>query len=131
MEGQIIRVLCFTVFLFLIIPKGLSQDPSCTSDKIHIEQRQTGNIVQSKPEWEVSIINTCNCDIIQLQLLCPNFGSVISTDQTLLSEIGNTGHCLFYGGRQLIRTDNYVINYVGDYISLAPYSYSMTTACSS
>ncbi|EYU21063.1 hypothetical protein MIMGU_mgv1a023870mg, partial [Erythranthe guttata] len=63
---------------------------SCTSDKIHIEQRQTGNIVQSKPEWEVSITNTCNCNIIQLQILCPNFGSIINTNQTILSEIGNT-----------------------------------------
>ncbi|KAL8053613.1 hypothetical protein ABFX02_05G083300 [Erythranthe guttata] len=122
--GAIVRILCFVLSISAIIPKGSSDAASCTADKLVITQGVTGRTIDSRIEWVVDVNNTCTCNLSNVQLLCPNFQS-ISTDTSIISEIGNTGICDFYKGKELISTDTYRFYYLGDRINLAPNSFAI------
>ncbi|KAL7150104.1 hypothetical protein ABFS83_05G086600 [Erythranthe nasuta] len=122
----IARALCFILSISVIIPKGLGDATSCTPDKVQITQSATGRIISSRIEWVVDVTNTCTCNLSNVQLLCPNFESIkVGGDPTIITEIGNTGVCEFYKGRELIRSDTYRFYYIGDHINFTPYSFTI------
>ncbi|EYU24777.1 hypothetical protein MIMGU_mgv1a021407mg, partial [Erythranthe guttata] len=104
----------------------LGDAASCTPDKVQITQSPTGRIISSRIEWVVDVTNTCTCNLSNVQLLCPNFESIkVGGDPTIITEIGNTGVCEFYKGRELISSDAYRFYYIGDHINFAPYSFTI------
>ncbi|KAL7111490.1 hypothetical protein ACP275_05G091600 [Erythranthe tilingii] len=124
--GTIVRALCFILSISVIIPKGLGDTASCTPDKVQITQSPTGRVISSRIEWVVDVTNTCTCNLSNVQLLCPNFESIkVGGDPTIITEIGNTGVCEFYKGRELIKSDTYRFYYIGDRINFAPYSFTI------
>ncbi|KAL7082230.1 hypothetical protein ACP275_14G086400 [Erythranthe tilingii] len=117
--------LCFFVLISLVIPKGLSQDDNrCPSKAIEIVQIQT-----STTEWKVSVTNTCSCSVYHVKLLCPKFESVVvsKNDQSVISEIGKSGVCLFNNGNGFVG-DAVTFTYSGERVDLALDTYDV--ACS-
>ena len=66
---------------------GSSQ--SCQESNLQISQAKTGKLVSGKPEWQVTLTNTCNCVFAHVILACQGFQTVEQIDPQILSKSGD------------------------------------------
>lgn len=86
------------IFFFLFGGKGYSGD--CSLESINIGTVRSGREIKGKPEWNVSVINTCGCPQRLIQLGCSGFQTTEPVDpSTLLIQGGDT--CLLINGSSL------------------------------
>ncbi|XP_057416331.1 uncharacterized protein LOC130710952 [Lotus japonicus] len=77
------------VFFLVLISQGYGQ---CSFKDLSLLQTDTGNIVQGKPEWIVSITNKCACVQSNIKLYCRGFKTVEKIDPSLLQVLGDECH---------------------------------------
>ncbi|KAJ4824980.1 hypothetical protein Tsubulata_014354 [Turnera subulata] len=63
---------------------------------ITVEQTKTGQVVEGKPQWSVTVTNTCLCTQTNVYLSCNGFQSVENVDSSILSKQGD--ECLVNSG---------------------------------
>ncbi|GMY29255.1 TPD1 protein homolog 1-like [Fagus crenata] len=87
-----IKFLC-VLFVVSLVGKGNCQ---CGLSNVSINQSKTGEVVQKKPVWNVTITNNCACSQSDLTLSCNGFQTVKPVDSSVLSKSGN--ECLVNNG---------------------------------
>ncbi|RDX88259.1 hypothetical protein CR513_30171, partial [Mucuna pruriens] len=103
-----IKYLSSILFLTLII-KGSCD---CSLNNINIGTTRSGREIQGKPEWNVTVINNCNCEQSQIKLSCKGFQSAESIDPSILSIDGDS--CLLINGNPLKGSDAVNFSYAWD-----------------
>ncbi|XP_020214132.1 TPD1 protein homolog 1B [Cajanus cajan] len=95
MANSSIMILNIVIFL-LLISQGYS---FCTLKNLTVTQVKTGVIVKNKPEWSVSVTNTCPPPCVQRSVIlkCPGFQTVEPVLPSALV-VSPMGTCLFNGG---------------------------------
>ncbi|KAL4650829.1 hypothetical protein ACB092_01G115500 [Castanea dentata] len=87
----------FILILFLsLISKGFY---ACSLDNININTIRSGREIQGKPEWNVTVINNCNCPQLLIKLSCKGFQTVENVDPSILSIMDDK--CLLIRGKPL------------------------------
>lgn len=69
---------------------------SCSLDTINIGTQRSGREIGGQPEWNVQVINNCDCPQKKIVLSCPGFQTVEPVDPSILSKQGDT--CLLING---------------------------------
>ncbi|KAK7815343.1 hypothetical protein CFP56_001735 [Quercus suber] len=87
-----IKFLC-VLFVLSFVGKGNCE---CNLSQVTIKQSKTGEVVQQKPVWSVTINNGCPCSQSDLKLSCNGFQTVKPVDHSVLSKSGN--ECLVNNG---------------------------------
>ncbi|KAM7277029.1 hypothetical protein ACFE04_018895 [Oxalis oulophora] len=82
-----------TLLLSMFITTGQAQ---CTLNDFTIGTVRTNQLVQGKSEWNVTVINTCDCGVQQIWLNCKGFQTVEPIDPKTLSKQGD--RCLLIDG---------------------------------
>ncbi|KAG4982914.1 hypothetical protein AAZX31_10G108200 [Glycine max] len=101
----------FTSILFLtLVIKGSCDD--CSLNNINIGTSRTGREIQGQPEWNVTVINNCNCEQSQIKLSCKGFQSAESVDPSILSMEGDS--CLLINGNPMKGSDTVNFSYAWD-----------------
>ncbi|XP_057416144.1 uncharacterized protein LOC130710797 [Lotus japonicus] len=95
MADSTAKLLSITFFLVLI-SQGYGQ---CYLRDLSLLQTRTGNIVQGKPEWIVSITNKCACVQSDVMLNCRSFKTVEKIDPSVLQVLGD--ECLINYGNPI------------------------------
>ncbi|XP_010546544.1 PREDICTED: uncharacterized protein At1g05835-like [Tarenaya hassleriana] len=97
------------VLFFALVAKGYGQ---CSVDNLSLGQAKTGQTVNGKPEWKVSVKNPCPCTVMNLKLSCVGFQSTSSIDSSVMSKSGD--ECLLNGGSPLAPMSVFSFNYAWD-----------------
>ncbi|KAK2665788.1 hypothetical protein Ddye_004362 [Dipteronia dyeriana] len=84
----------------------------CTTENLQIQQQQTGQQVQSKPEWKVAISTGCPCDQLEVKLACDGFQTVKAIDSSLLAKSGD--ECLVNKGEPIFPDEDFSFTYAWD-----------------
>ncbi|KAG6591555.1 hypothetical protein SDJN02_13258 [Cucurbita argyrosperma subsp. argyrosperma] len=69
---------------------------SCSLDTINIGTQRSGRVIGGQPEWNVQVINNCDCPQKQIVLSCPGFQTVEPVDPSIVSKQGDA--CLLING---------------------------------
>ncbi|KAL0016433.1 hypothetical protein SO802_003502 [Lithocarpus litseifolius] len=100
----------FILILFLsLVSKGFC---ACSLDNININTIRSGREIQGKPEWNVTVINNCNCPQKLIKLTCKGFQTLENVDPSILSKVGDK--CLLIGGNQLGGSASVKFSYAWD-----------------
>ncbi|XP_031479870.1 uncharacterized protein LOC116250381 [Nymphaea colorata] len=74
----------------------------CSSSDIRITQTGTGQVIQGKPEWKVSVEKECSCNAYGLNLVCTGFQTVEPIDPALFRvSPSNPSFCVVFNGLPL------------------------------
>lgn len=84
------------LILFLSFINEGSAIGSCSLDTINIGTQRSGREIGGQPEWNVQVINNCDCPQKKIVLSCPGFQTVEPVDPSILSKQGDT--CLLING---------------------------------
>ncbi|XP_075636990.1 uncharacterized protein At1g05835-like [Castanea sativa] len=103
-----IKFLC-VLFVLSFVGKGNCQ---CTLSQVTIKQSKTGEVVQQKPVWSVTINNGCPCSQSDLKLSCNGFQTVKPVDPSVLSQSGN--ECLVNNGLPVQPSSSVSFTYAWD-----------------
>ncbi|KAH6761416.1 hypothetical protein C2S51_018365 [Perilla frutescens var. frutescens] len=60
---------------------------------------RSGRQIQGKPEWNVQVVNKCNCSQSNIVLTCKDFQTVEPVDPSIFQK--NSDSCSVNGGRPL------------------------------
>ncbi|XP_027080592.1 TPD1 protein homolog 1-like [Coffea arabica] len=113
--AAIFKILCLSLFLGLL-SAGTANAQGCSLSSLIILQAPTGAKVQSKPEFKLTIFNSCACTQTQVKLSCSGFQSVEKINPAVLSQSGG-GSCLVNGGQPIyygVTHGNFSFNYAAD-----------------
>nr|XP_023913733.1 uncharacterized protein LOC112025311 [Quercus suber] len=100
----------FILILFLsLIGKGFC---ACSLDNININTIRSGRVIKDKLEWNVTVINTCNCPQKLIKLTCNGFQTVENVSPSILSKVGDK--CLLIGGKELVKSTSVKFSYAWD-----------------
>lgn len=69
---------------------------NCSLDTINIGTQRSGREIGGQPEWNVQVINNCDCPQKQIVLSCPGFQTTEPVVPSILSKQGDT--CLLING---------------------------------
>ncbi|XP_075636995.1 TPD1 protein homolog 1-like [Castanea sativa] len=103
-----IKFLC-VLFVLNVVGKGNCQ---CTLSQVTIKQSKTGEVVQQKPVWSVTINNGCPCSQSDLKLSCNGFQTVKPVDPSVLSQSDN--ECLVNNGLPVQPSSSVSFTYAWD-----------------
>nr|XP_011459158.1 PREDICTED: uncharacterized protein At1g05835-like [Fragaria vesca subsp. vesca] len=85
----------------------------CSSQKLQVAQTKTGKLVENKPEWKVTITNTCStCSQLAIQLSCNGFQTVEDVDPSILGPSG--GICYLNSGNVIPGHQSFTFTYAWD-----------------
>ncbi|GMP94470.1 hypothetical protein CsSME_00043923 [Camellia sinensis var. sinensis] len=101
----------FTILLLSFVGKGLSQ--VCSLDNLNIDQHRTDRIIQGKPEWNVTVINNCNCSRQGMAFSCAGFKTAEPIDPAIFKPIDN-GLCAVLPNKLLKPHDTVKFAYAWD-----------------
>ncbi|KAK2645023.1 hypothetical protein Ddye_020218 [Dipteronia dyeriana] len=104
-----LNVLAALFFLSFMVSRGYCQ---CKTENLQITQQQTGQQVQSKPEWKVAISTGCPCDQLEVKLACDGFQTVEAIDSSVLAKSG--GECLVNNGQPIFPNKDFSFTYAWD-----------------
>ncbi|KAL2326403.1 hypothetical protein Fmac_025461 [Flemingia macrophylla] len=101
------------IILFVLISQGYSY---CTIKNLRVRQVKTGATVKNKPEWKVTITNTCPspCVIQMVYLKCVGFQTVEPVPTLLLAVSPSTGTCLLAYGQPISANGVVTFKYAWD-----------------
>nr|AFK48857.1 unknown [Lotus japonicus] len=103
---KLLLIVCFLV----LISHGYGDIPHCSIKNLSVKQAQTGVKVQGKPQWEVTISNTC-CVQGDVKVDCRGFQTVEKIDPDVLKVEGDA--CLVNNGN-VIYEDPVILTYAWD-----------------
>ncbi|KAJ4824983.1 hypothetical protein Tsubulata_014357 [Turnera subulata] len=98
------------IFFLGFITQGNCQCPGVSS--LTIVQTKTGKLVANKPEWKLTISNTCICSQLNVNLACNGFQSVETVDPSVLSKQGDL--CLVNNGNPIAGKQQFSFTYASD-----------------
>ncbi|GMI89276.1 hypothetical protein like AT4G32090 [Hibiscus trionum] len=84
------------VLVLGLVSQGFSL---CSLNDIVVGNVRTGNEIQGKAEWKVTITNNCKCSQHELKLACKGFQSVETVDPSIFEQQGDD--CLVIQGNAL------------------------------
>lgn len=70
----------------------------CGKESIVITQEKTGKVVEGKPEYEVTVLNTCRCTQMKVVAKCYGLSSVEPLDHRVIKPVDDTDYCIVNGG---------------------------------
>nr|XP_004488710.1 uncharacterized protein LOC101488567 [Cicer arietinum] len=94
--ARTLRCLISTIFLTLLI-KGFN---GCSLNDFTIGTTRSGKEIGNMPEWNVVVINNCNCTQSHITLSCVGFKTLEPVDPSILSVTDNNS-CLLIKGNPL------------------------------
>ncbi|EOA18731.1 hypothetical protein CARUB_v10007313mg [Capsella rubella] len=112
------------VLLLSMVSQGLCH---CNFSKIQIGTVRTGREIAGQPEWEVTVINTCNCLQKHVTLSCGGFAPVKRVEPWLLLPQGRT--CLMIKGEALPAGASAKFSYAGEPYIFRPIGSSVDRSC--
>ena len=62
----------------------------CQPNNVKIDQGPTGNKVDGKPEWKVTLSTDCICSQIEVKLACAGFQTVEDLPSYIITHEGDT-----------------------------------------
>ncbi|KAL0739318.1 hypothetical protein Bca4012_015528 [Brassica carinata] len=92
----------------------------CSFANIQIGGARTGREISGKPEWKISVINTCSQPQLHVILSCGGFAPVKPVEPWLLLPIGNT--CLLINGNAIPAGGTALFTYAGEPYFFKPVS---------
>ncbi|KAJ4707847.1 putative Beta-1,3-N-Acetylglucosaminyltransferase family protein [Melia azedarach] len=103
-------ILYATLFLALI-SEGMSQQ-RCPVETISIEQQETGRIVKGKTEYQVIVINICDCPQKNVTLDCDGFQTVEDPDPAIFTK--TEASCVLLHGKKVVPSIEVDFTYAWD-----------------
>ncbi|KAL0553340.1 hypothetical protein IC582_007232 [Cucumis melo] len=83
------------ILLLSFINEGCAAG-SCSLDTINIGTQRSGREIGGQPEWNVQVINNCDCPQKQIILSCQGFQTIEPVDPSILSK--QRDNCLLING---------------------------------
>ncbi|KAF5938364.1 hypothetical protein HYC85_022623 [Camellia sinensis] len=77
------------IFLCAVWAMGKANTCHPILDNLNIDQHRTDRIIQGKPEWNVTVINNCNCSRQGMALSCAGFKTAEPIDPAIFKPIDN------------------------------------------
>ncbi|OVA17047.1 hypothetical protein BVC80_9041g56 [Macleaya cordata] len=71
-------------------------------------------MIEGKPEYEVTMVNSCNCTQLNVKVNCKGFNTVEEVDPTIFSKEEGTGLCLLKNGQPIYRDETIKFKYAWD-----------------
>lgn len=88
----------------------------CTLRSLSVSQSMTGVKVQGKPEWSVSITNTCPCAQRMVYLNCTDFQTSEPITPSVLT-VSPNGICILNSGQPIVYNSPFRFKYAWDHSS--------------
>ncbi|EXB80735.1 hypothetical protein L484_008515 [Morus notabilis] len=86
----------------------------CAIQDIQIARSRTGELVENKPEWSVTIKNECSCTQLDLHLDCNGYQTVKLVDPSILSISNDGQYCLVNNGQPIYAFGSISFTYAWD-----------------
>ncbi|XP_020230408.1 uncharacterized protein LOC109810878 [Cajanus cajan] len=96
--ASIFKLLFLIIFLALVFEGDAGCSPF-EPQGVDIVQTKTGNIINGRQEWKVTITNDCRCSQSQVKLYCKGFKTNEAVDPSILKISGSL--CLLNNGRTI------------------------------
>ncbi|KAJ6409880.1 hypothetical protein OIU84_009380 [Salix udensis] len=106
---QLLSKLLLRLLFLCLVTRGLCD---CSLDKINIGTVRSGREISGQAEWNVTVVNNCQCPQSQIQLSCTGFQTVENIDPSILSKQGDT--CLLINGSSLLASASVDFSYAWD-----------------
>ncbi|KAG6761634.1 hypothetical protein POTOM_034862 [Populus tomentosa] len=84
----------------------------CSLNNINIGTVRSGKEISGQAEWNVTVVNNCQCAQSQIQLSCTGFQTVENIDPSILSRQGDA--CLLINGSSLEASASVNFSYAWD-----------------
>ncbi|XP_049364190.1 TPD1 protein homolog 1A-like [Solanum verrucosum] len=101
---------CFTLLLLTLLTKGIW---SCGLNNITIGTIRSGVEIKGMPEWNVVVVNNCDCPMQKLVLSCYDFKTTEPVDPTIFKPLGNNA-CSVNNGNAIKGKDTIKFSYAWD-----------------
>ncbi|XP_047970181.1 TPD1 protein homolog 1-like [Salvia hispanica] len=98
----VLSILCFISTAF----------GKCGVNELVIGTVRSGRQIGGKPEWNVQVVNNCNCSQSNIVLTCSGFQTVKPVDPSIFQRNGD--HCSVNGGRPLLPRADVKFSYAWD-----------------
>ncbi|CAK7329553.1 unnamed protein product [Dovyalis caffra] len=85
---------------------------ACSLNNINIGTVRSGRQISGKPEWNVTVVNNCQCAQSQIKLSCMGFQTVENIDPSILVKQGDA--CLLINGNSLEKSASVKFSYAWD-----------------
>ncbi|CAN1172968.1 TPD1 protein homolog 1 [Linum perenne] len=103
-------LLANVIILLILLPQGMS---SCDQNSLTIGTTRSGKMIGGETEWNVEVINNCECPISQLVLSCKGFGTVEKLDPSKFKQIAGD-KCLVNDGNPIAPKASVKFSYAWD-----------------
>ncbi|KAL1552244.1 TPD1 protein 1-like [Salvia divinorum] len=111
-----LAIAMFSILCFISTAFG-----KCGVNDIVVGTERSGRKNRGEPEWNVQVVNKCNCSQSNIILTCRGFQTVKPVDPSIFRRKGD--YCLINGGRPLLPGADVRFTYAWDPpIFLFPYS---------
>ncbi|KAL3636584.1 hypothetical protein CASFOL_018883 [Castilleja foliolosa] len=112
---SITNTFVFIVLLgFITLGSCLNSNSECLPFRVSIDQTKI-----SRGRWKVKIVNTCPCNILNLNFSCPNYNANKNKDRSVISKI-DARNCHVNVGKRFYLGDTLTFTYVGDRVFFKP-----------
>ncbi|XP_060178715.1 TPD1 protein homolog 1-like [Lycium barbarum] len=105
-------ILKFSITLLLLVLLNKSVC-GCDLNNITIGTIRSGNEIKGKPEWNVVVVNNCDCPMLNMLLSCNGFQTTEPVDPAIFKPIGNDT-CSINNGSSIKPKDSVKFSYAWD-----------------
>ncbi|XP_009778159.1 TPD1 protein homolog 1B-like [Nicotiana sylvestris] len=102
--------LSITLLLLVLLSKDVC---GCDLNNITIGTIRSGNEIQGKPEWNVVVVNNCDCPMQNLFLSCNDFQTTEPVDPSIFKPSGDNT-CIVNNGSSIQPKDTVKFSYAWD-----------------
>ncbi|MCE5166750.1 hypothetical protein HAX54_025736 [Datura stramonium] len=102
--------LSLTLFLIILLSKGVG---GCDLNNITIGTIRSGKEIKGKPEWNVIVVNNCDCPMQKMLLSCNGFQTTEAVDPSIFKPEGDNT-CSIKNGNSIPPKDTVKFSYAWD-----------------